>query len=75
MFQNNNMTKESVLIDVVAILEADKQRGLKLIEDENLSYQDEYATRFHIMKLEDLIGHFQEQIEAGISAYEQSQGM
>ena len=72
------MNKASVLMDVVAILEADRTRGLKLIEDkdiEDLSYQDEYAVRFHIAKLEDLIEHFQGQIEAEVSAYEISQGM
>ena len=72
------MDKISTLMTVVAILEADKQRGLKLIADKDidgLSYQDEYATRFHIMKLEDLINHFQGHIEAEISAFEQSQGM
>ena len=66
------------LISVVAILEADKKRGLKLIEDkdiENLSYTDEFAVRFHIAKLEDLIEHFQGNIEANISAMETAQGM
>lgn len=65
------------LISVVAMLEAEKKRGLKLIEDkdiENLSYTDEFAVSFHIAKLEDLIEHFQGYIESMVSAMESAQG-
>ena len=65
-------------MDVVAYLEAEIKSDrdyLASYEAESLSFEEEYTIESTICRLERLVEHFQRQIEAEISAYEQSQGM
>ena len=72
------MNKASVLMDVVAYLEAEIKSDREYLasdEADSLSFEEDFAMTSTICRIERLIEHFQEQIEAGISAYEISQGM
>jgi hypothetical protein len=72
------MNKELVLMEVVAYLEAEIKSDREYLasdEAKSLSFEEDFATRDVISRLERIAEHFQEQIERGISAYEQSQGM
>lgn len=72
------MNKASVLIDVVAVLQNLVDQDKKFLEagdDYPLSFEERYALQSSIGKIQGLINHFQEQIEAEISAYETAQGM
>ena len=72
------MNKAAVLIGVVAYLEAEIKSDRDYLasdEAESLSFEEEFAIESTICRLERLVEHFQGQIEAEISAYEQSQGM
>jgi len=72
------MNKASVLIDVVAILQdvLDKDKEFLAMGDEwPLSFEEQYAIQSSNAKLQGLINHFQDIIEADINAYEISQGM
>ncbi len=65
-------------MEVVAYLEAEIKSDRDYLasdEADSLSFEEDFATRDVISRLERLAEHFQEQIEAEISAYEQSQGM
>jgi hypothetical protein len=70
--------KASVLIDVVAILQAHVDSDREFLAngpDYPLSFEEEFAIESTIKKLESIIEHFQDAIEAEINAYEISQGM
>jgi hypothetical protein len=72
------MDKISVLMTVVATLEAEIKSDREFLasdEAQSLSFEEEFAIQNVISRLERLAEHFQEQIEAEISAYEISQGM
>jgi hypothetical protein len=72
------MNKASVLIDVVAILQdvLNKDKEFLAMGDEwPLSFEEQYAIQSSNAKLQGLINHFQDIIDADINAYEISQGM
>lgn len=72
------MNKALVLMEVVATIEAEiksERDFLASDEAERLSFEEDFATRDVIRRFERLAQHFQNQIEAEISAFEQSQGM
>jgi len=72
------MDKISVLMTVVATLEAEIKSDREFLasdEAQSLSFEEDFATREVIRRLERLAEHFQDQIEAMINAHEISQGM
>jgi hypothetical protein len=72
------MNKASVLMEVVAYLEAEVKSDRDYLasdEADSLSFEETFAIQNVISRFQLLAQHFQEQIEVEISAFEQSQGM
>lgn len=72
------MNKAAVLMEVVAHIEAEIKSDRDYLASESaesLSFEEDFAIVSVMRRFERLAEHFQEQIEAEISAYEVSQGM
>ena len=72
------MNKASVLMDVVAYLQAEIKSDRDYLASESaeyLSVEEDFAIQNVIRRFQLLAQHFQEQIDTEISAYEQSQGV
>lgn len=72
------MNKALVLMEVVAYIEAEIKSDRDYLASESaesLSFEEGFATVSVIHRFERLAEHFQEQVEAEVSAYEVSQGM
>jgi len=69
--------KASTLMDVVEVITAEAKMLYYILDNEDypLTAEEEYGIQCSLRTLQNLAEHFQEQIEAEISAYEISQGM